>query len=98
MLGFPNCASLLANFDFVGGWSWRSAAPARWPAKLARSSAPATALGVPLALLKLVQALARLRPPPRGRNPSPELPRPARSPLLAILPSLTKVSWPQPYQ
>jgi hypothetical protein len=69
MLGFPNCASLLANFDFVGGWSWRSAAPARWPAKLARSSAPATTLGVPLDLLKLVQALARLRPPPHGGIP-----------------------------
>jgi hypothetical protein len=59
---------------------------------------PAPTPGVPLALLKLVQALARLRPPPRGRNPSPELPRLARSPPSAILPSLTLVSWSQPYQ
>jgi hypothetical protein len=59
---------------------------------------PAPTPSVPLALLKLVQALARLRPPPRGRNPSPELPRPARSPRSAILPSLTLVSRPQPYQ
>jgi hypothetical protein len=74
MLGFPKYASLLANFGFAGGWLWQSVAPARWPTKLARSSAPASAPGVPLALLKLVQALTRLRPPPRGLNPSTELP------------------------
>jgi hypothetical protein len=66
MLGFPNYASLLANFGFAGGWSWRSAAPTRWPTKLARSSAPVPVPEVPLALLKLSQALARLKPPPRG--------------------------------
>jgi hypothetical protein len=53
---------------------------------------------VPLALLKLVQALARLRPPPHGWNSSSELTRPARSPPSSILPSLTLVSWPQPNQ
>jgi hypothetical protein len=40
MLDFPNCASLLANFGLTEGWPWRSTAPARWPAKLAWSSAP----------------------------------------------------------
>jgi hypothetical protein len=58
---------------------------------------PALAPGVPISLLKIVQALASLRPPPHGRNPSPELPRPARSPPSAVLPSLTPVSRPQPY-
>jgi hypothetical protein len=61
-LGFPNCASLLANFSFAGGWLWRSAAPARWPAKLSRSSAPAPAPSIPLALLKIIQALEHLSP------------------------------------
>jgi hypothetical protein len=51
---------------------------------------------VPLALLELSYALARLNPSPRGRNPSPELFRPARSLFPAVLPSLTPVSWPQP--
>jgi hypothetical protein len=77
MLGFPNCASLLANFGFTGGWPWRPAAPAWWQAKLARSSAPVPTPGVPLALLKIVQTLAHLRPPPRGRIPHrsyPDLP------------------------
>ena len=77
MLSFPSCASLLANFDFAGGWPWWSAAPARWLAKLARSSAPAPTPGVPLALLKLVQALARLRPLPAAEIPHrsyPDLP------------------------
>jgi hypothetical protein len=62
MLGFPNCALLLANFGFVGGWSWMSPAPARWAAKLARSSDSALTPSVPLTLLKLVQALAPQTP------------------------------------
>jgi hypothetical protein len=46
----------------------QSVVPTRWPAELVRSSAPASVRDVPLALLKLVQALARLRPPsPRPR-------------------------------
>jgi hypothetical protein len=51
---------------------WRSVAPSRWPADLVRPSAQASVLEFPLALLKLSQALARLKPSPRGRNPSPE--------------------------
>jgi hypothetical protein len=43
---------------------------------------------LPLPLLKLAQALARLKSPPRGRNGSPELLRPARGFLTAVLPSL----------
>jgi hypothetical protein len=48
---------------------------ARWPTDLARSSSPVLVPKVPL--LKLAQALARLKPPPRGRNVSPELLRSA---------------------
>jgi hypothetical protein len=40
----------------------------------------------PLPLLKLAQALARLKSPPRGRNGSPELLRPARDFLTFVLP------------
>jgi hypothetical protein len=50
----------------------------------------------PLPLLKLAKALARLKPPPRGRNGSPEILRPARGFLTAVLPSLPVDSWPFP--
>jgi hypothetical protein len=50
----------------------------------------------PLPLLKLAKALARLKSPPRGRNGSPELLRPARGFLTAVLPSLPVDSWPLP--
>jgi hypothetical protein len=50
----------------------------------------------PLPLLKLAKALAHLKSPPRGRNGSPELPRPARSLPTAVLPSLPVDSWPLP--
>jgi hypothetical protein len=50
----------------------------------------------PLPLLKLAKALARLRTPARGRNGSPELPRPARDLLTVVLPSLPVDSWPLP--
>jgi hypothetical protein len=69
MPDFLNYALSPANFGFTGVWPWRSAAPAWWPAKLTRSNAPTSILGVPLALLKPVQALARLRPPfPRPKS------------------------------
>jgi hypothetical protein len=42
------------------------------------------------------QALARLKSPPRSRNGSPELLRPARDLLTAVLPSLPVDSWPLP--
>jgi hypothetical protein len=69
---------------------------ARWPANLARSSSPALVPKVPLPLLKLAQALVRLKPPPCGRNASLEFLRSARDPLLAVLPSLPVDSWPLP--
>jgi hypothetical protein len=50
----------------------------------------------PLPLLKLAKALARLKSPPRGRNRSPELLRPARDSLTVVLPSLPADSWPLP--
>jgi hypothetical protein len=50
----------------------------------------------PLPLLKLAQALARLKSPPRGRNGSPELLRPARGFLTAVQPSLPVDSRPLP--
>jgi hypothetical protein len=49
---------------------------------------------LPLPLLKLSQALARLKPPPRGRNASLEFLRFARGFLPAVLPSLSEDSWP----
>jgi hypothetical protein len=93
-LSFPNFALSSANFGFARVRSWRSAMPAQGPAKLAWPSAPVLVPEVPLPLLKLSQALARLKPSPRDRNPSPEFPRPARSSLPAVSPSLTPVSWP----
>jgi hypothetical protein len=50
----------------------------------------------PLPLLKLSQALARLKSPPYGRNASPEFLRSARDLLPAVLPSLPSDSWPLP--
>jgi hypothetical protein len=50
----------------------------------------------PLPLLKLAQALAHLKSPPRGRNGSPEFLRPARDLLTVVLPSLPMDSWPLP--
>jgi hypothetical protein len=76
MPGFLNYASSSANFGFAGVRPWRSAAPARWPAELARSSVPATVPGVPLSLLKPVQALARLRPLPAAGIPHRNNPDP----------------------
>jgi hypothetical protein len=50
----------------------------------------------PLPLLKLAKVLARLKPPPCGRNGSPEFLRPTRGFLTAVLPSLPVDSWPFP--
>jgi hypothetical protein len=50
----------------------------------------------PLPLLKPVQALARLKSPPHGRNRSPEFLWPARGHLTAALASLPVDSWPLP--
>jgi hypothetical protein len=66
---------------------------ARWLADLAWSSSPALVPKVPLPLLKLAQALARLKPPPRGRDSSPELLRPARDLPSVVLPSVPSDSW-----
>jgi hypothetical protein len=81
---FPYCALCLANFGFAGARPRRTAVLARWPTDLARSSSPALVPKLPLPLLKLAKALACLKPPPRGRNASPELLRPARDPLSAL--------------
>jgi hypothetical protein len=69
---------------------------ARWPADLARSISPALVPKVPLPLLKLAKALARLKPFPRDRNASPELLQSARDFLSTVLPSLLVDSWPLP--
>jgi hypothetical protein len=91
---FPYCALSSANFNFARARPWRTAMLARWPADLARSSSPALVPKVPLPLLKLAKALTHLKPLPRGRNSSPELLRPARDLLSAVLPSLPVDSWP----
>jgi hypothetical protein len=51
---------------------------------------------LPLPLLKLSQALTRLKPPPHARNPSLEFLWPARGLLPTVLPSLSSDSWPFP--
>jgi hypothetical protein len=93
---FPYCALCSANFNLAGAWPRRTAVLARWPADLARSSSPALVPKVPLPLLKLAQALARLKPPPYDRNASPDLLRPARDLLSTVLPSRPMDSWPLP--
>jgi hypothetical protein len=45
----------------------------------------------PLPLLKLFQALARLKPPPCGRNVSPEFLQPARGLLPAVPPLYLRI-------
>jgi hypothetical protein len=77
MLNFPSLALCLANFAITGARPRRSTVFARWPVDLARSSSPALFPKVPLPLLKLTQALARLKPSPRGRNASPKFLRSA---------------------
>jgi hypothetical protein len=96
MPNFPYCALCSTNFDFTGARPRRTAMLAWWPADLARSSSPALVPKVPLPLLKLAKAFARLKPPPHGRDSSPELLRPARDLLSAVLPSLPEDSWPLP--
>jgi hypothetical protein len=93
---FPYCALCSANFDFADARPRQTTVFVRWPADLARSSSPALVPKVPLPLLKLALALARLKPPPRGRNASPKLLRPARDLLSAVLLSLPSDSWPLP--
>jgi hypothetical protein len=89
MLNFPSFALCLANFGIAGARSRRSAVLTWWPADLARSSSPALVPKVPLPLLKLAQALARLKPPSPwleclARAPPVRLrPSPRRSPLSA---------------
>jgi hypothetical protein len=85
---FPYCALCSSNFAFAGVRPWWSAVLARWPANLARSSSPWLVPKVHLPLLKPAQALARIKSPPRGRNLSQELLRPARGLPTAVLPSL----------
>jgi hypothetical protein len=51
---------------------------------------------VPLPLLKLSQALARLKPPPHGRNPLPEFLQSPRGLLPAVLPPQYADLWPFP--
>jgi hypothetical protein len=72
VLTFPYFALCSANFGFAGVQPWRPAAPARWSANLVQPSAPMSIPVLPLPLLKLSQALAHLKPPPRGQNPSPK--------------------------
>jgi hypothetical protein len=50
----------------------------------------------PLPLLKLAQALARLKSPPSGRSGSPEFLRPARGFLTIVLPSRPWIHGPFP--
>jgi hypothetical protein len=88
--------SVLANFGFADAQPRRTTVLARWPTDLAWSSSPALVPKVLLPLLKLSNALACLKPPPRGRNASPELLQPTRDPLSAVLPSLPSDSWPLP--
>jgi hypothetical protein len=64
-----------------------------WPTDLARSSSPMLVPKVPLPLLKLAKALARLKPLPHDRNASSELLRSARDLLSTVLPSLPMDSW-----
>jgi hypothetical protein len=97
MPNFPYCALCSANFNFAGARPRQTAVLARWPADLARSSSPVLVPKVPLSLLKLAKALARLKPPPRSRDSSPELLWPARDILSAVLPSLPVDSWPLPH-
>jgi hypothetical protein len=75
MPNFPSSTLCSANFGIAGAQPRWSTVLARWPTDLARSSSPVLVPKVPL--LKLAQALARLKPPPRGRNVSPELLRSA---------------------
>jgi hypothetical protein len=96
MPNFPDCALCSSNFAFAGARPRWSAVLARWPVDLARSSSPVLVPKVHLPLLKPAQALARLKSPPRGRNRSPELLRPARGLPTAVLPSLPVDSWPLP--
>jgi hypothetical protein len=74
---FPYCTLCSDNFDFAGARPRRTAVLARWPADLAWSSSLVLVPKVPLPLLKLAKALVRLKPPPHGRNASPELLRSA---------------------
>jgi hypothetical protein len=92
----PYCTLCSANFNLAGAWPRRTVVLAWWPTDLARSSSPALVPKVPLSLLKLAKALARLKPPPRGQDSSPELLRPARDLLSAVLPSLPVDLWPLP--
>jgi hypothetical protein len=96
VLNFPSFALCLANFGIAGARPWRSVVLARWPSDLARSSSLALVPKVPLPLLKLAQALARLKPPPRGRNALPKFLRSARDLLPTVLPPLSADSWPLP--
>ena len=87
MHNFPYCALCSSNFAFDGVRPRRSAVLARWPADLACSSSPALVPKVPLPLLKLAQALARLKPlpmtgmPHRSSSGPPEAFSPPFSPL-----------------
>jgi hypothetical protein len=94
---FPYCALCSSNFSFAGARLRWSAALARLPADLARSSSPVLVPKVHLPLLKLAQALACLKSSPRGWNGLPEFLRPARDLLTAVLPSMPVDSWPLHY-
>jgi hypothetical protein len=77
VLNFPYCALCSANFTFVDARPRWTAVLARWLANLAQSNSPALVPMVPLPLLKLAKALARLKLPPHVWDSSPELLRPA---------------------
>jgi hypothetical protein len=93
---FPYCTLCSSNFAFAGARPRWSTVLARWPADLAWSSSSRLVPKMHLPLLKLAQALAHLKSPPRGQNRSPELLRPARGLPTAVLPSLPVDSWPLP--
>jgi hypothetical protein len=86
VLSFSYFALCSVNFGFAGGRPWQSAASARWLANSVRPSAPMLVPKVPLPLLKLSQALAHLKPPPHGQNPSLEFLRSARDLLPPLSP------------
>jgi hypothetical protein len=89
----PLCAQPILASPVLG----RGGPPcSQWPTKLARSSSSTLVPKVPLPLPRLSQALARLKPPPCGRNASPEFLRSARDLLPAVLPPMSTDSWPLP--
>jgi hypothetical protein len=95
VLGFPLISLYRGQFALAGARPRQLAALTWCPAKMAPSHAPVVVHSVSLPSPEIARPLAHPIPPPRNRDSSPKLSRPARSTPSTVLPPPVPFSRPE---